>query len=65
MEHIGFTDLGAKLHKALDICGQYERNVVMTGRDNGATSAEFGQYLMDTVGEARLDSRWEEYVNQS
>ncbi len=37
----------------------------MTGRDTGATSAEFGQYLMDTVGDVRLDSRWEEYVNQS
>ncbi len=65
MEHIGFPERGAKLHKALDICGRYERKVVMTGRDTGATSAEFGQDLMDTVGDARLGSRWEEYVNKS
>ena len=42
LQHIGFEDLGAKLHKALDVCGQYERAVVMTGRNTGATSQEFG-----------------------
>jgi isocitrate dehydrogenase (NAD+) len=62
LEHIGFAELGAKLHKALDICGQYERKVVMTGRSNGATSAEFGQYVMATVEDARLEARWDEYV---
>ena len=63
MEHIGFGEIGAKLHKALDVCGQYERKLTMTGRDTGATSAEFGQYLMDTVADSRIDARWEEYVN--
>ena len=62
LEHIGFTDIGAKLHKAIDICGQYERKIVMTGRDTGATSAEFGQYLMDTVADPTLDERWQSYV---
>ena len=63
MEHIGFGEIGAKLHKALDVCGQYERKLTMTGRDTGATSAEFGQYLMDTVADSRINARWEEYVN--
>jgi hypothetical protein len=36
---------------------------MMTGRSNGATSAEFGQYLMSTVEDATLESRWEAYVN--
>ena len=62
LEHIGFEALGGKLHKALDICGQYERNVVMTGRSTGATSAEFGQYLMSTVEDPSVESRWDEYV---
>ena len=62
LEHIGFTDIGAKLHKAIDICGQYERKIVMTGRDTGATSAEFGQYLMETVADPILDERWQSYV---
>ena len=42
MEHIGYLELGQKLTKALDVCGQYERRLVMTGRDTGATGKEFG-----------------------
>ena len=62
LEHIGYTDIGAKLHKAIDICGQYERKLVMTGRDTGATSAEFGKYLMGTVADPTLEERWQKYV---
>jgi len=62
LEHIGFTDLGSKLHQAIDVCGQYERKMVMTGRDTGATSAEFGEYLMRTVEDPNLNSRWDAYV---
>ena len=28
-----------------------------------ATTAEFGQYLMDTVADPRIEAREEEYVN--
>ena len=62
MEHIGFQELGGKLHKALDICGQYEQKVVMTGRSTGSTSQEFGQYLMSTVEDPNVESRWDEYA---
>ena len=62
LEHIGFADLGDRLHKALDICGQYERKIVMTGRDTGATSREFGEYIMSTVVDPTVVSRWESYV---
>ncbi len=62
LEHIGFEQLGGKLHKALDICGQYERKMVMTGRDTGVTSAEFGEYIMQTVEDPNVESRWDEYV---
>jgi isocitrate dehydrogenase (NAD+) len=62
LEHIGFPALGAKLHKALDVCGQYEKKMVMTGRSNGATSAQFGEYLMQTVEDPNLDAKWEGYV---
>ena len=65
LEHIGFESLGAKLHKSLDICGQYERKVVMTGRDTGATSREFGQYLMSTVEDPSVEARWDEYATAS
>jgi isocitrate dehydrogenase (NAD+) len=63
LEHIGFGDLGGKLHKALDICGQYERKVVTTGRNTGATSAEYGEYLMSTVEDPNVEARWQEYVD--
>ena len=63
LEHIGFDELGQKLHKALDICGQYERKVVMTGRSTGVTSEAFGGYIMGTVEDANVEARWEEYVN--
>ena len=63
LEHIGFEDIGGKLHKALDICGQYERKMVMTGRDTGVTSAEFGEYIMRTVEDPNVEARWDEYVS--
>ena len=63
LEHIGFEDLGGRLHKALDICGQYERKVITTGRNTGATSREYGQYIMSTVEDATVEDRWQEYVD--
>ena len=65
MEHIGFEETGGKLHKALDICGQYEKKIVMTGRSTGATSKEFGDYLMSTVEDPKVESRWQEYVDST
>jgi isocitrate dehydrogenase (NAD+) len=65
LEHIGFTDLGSRLHKAIDVCGQYERKIQMTGRDTGATSAEYGEYLMKTVEDPNLDDKWESFAKAS
>ena len=49
LSHIGYTNEANKLEKALDICMYTEKKVVITGRADGATSAEFSQYVMDTV----------------
>ena len=62
LTHVGFEEQGDKLHKALDVCGQYERKIAITGRDNGCTGKEFSDYVMDTVVDSSLVSRWEEYV---
>lgn len=62
LEHIGFPDQGGKLHKALDVCGQYEKKLVITGRNTGATSAQFGEYLMQTVEDPNLEAKWDAYV---
>jgi isocitrate dehydrogenase (NAD+) len=49
LAHIGYTTEADKLYKALDICGNTEKKLVMTGRDTGATSSEFADYLMETI----------------
>ena len=63
LDHLGFSQLSNRLNKALDVCTQYERKLVITGRDTGATGKEFGDYIMSTVESSDLDSRWEAYVN--
>ncbi len=65
LEHIGFEALGSRLHKAVDLCGQYERKVVITGRDTGVTSREFGEYVLSTVDDPRMEDRWAELTAQA
>lgn len=62
MSHIGYSELGRKLDMALEVCGQYERKVKVTGRDTGATGDEYGSYVADTVSDSDLESRWQGYV---
>lgn len=49
LSHIGYAECADKLYKALDICTISEKKLVMTGRDTGATSAEFADYIMETI----------------
>jgi isocitrate dehydrogenase (NAD+) len=46
---------------ALDVCGQYEKKVTITGRSDGATGAEFADYLMKTIQDPALESKWQSY----
>ncbi len=62
LTHIGFEEQGNQLHQALDICVQYEKKIAITGRDTGCTGQELGRYLMETIVDPKLESRWEEYV---
>lgn len=45
LRHIGQTEKAERLEKALDICMFEEAAVKITGREDGATSAEFAEYL--------------------
>ncbi|MDR1405244.1 MAG: isocitrate/isopropylmalate dehydrogenase family protein [Candidatus Methanoplasma sp.] len=65
MNHIGETEKGKKLDMALDICVQFERKLIMTGRDTGATGDEFAQYVMDTVRRSDLEETWNYFVGKS
>lgn len=49
LSHIGYKLESEKLEKALEVCTQTEKKIVMTGRDTGATSEEFANYIMDTI----------------
>ena len=56
LEHIGYTEQGQRLTRALDICGQHERKVVTTGRSTGATAQEYGEYILETMKSSKVDS---------
>lgn len=64
LNHIGFPQKGKRLEMALDICGQYEKKLVMTGRSTGATGSEFGDYILATLQEPNLEKRWKEYAGK-
>ncbi len=61
LNHIGFTEKGRKLEKAMDICRRYEKRIVITGRDDGATNKECADYLMETIQDPELEKKWESY----
>ena len=49
LSHIGFTEKSELLDKALDICMQNQKKYVITGRDDGCTCEQFGNYVMETL----------------
>ncbi len=61
LNHIGYTEQSRRLDRALDICNQFERRVKLTGRADGATGAEFGAYVIETVQLPDLEARWKSY----
>ncbi len=62
LSHIGFAEKGKNLEMALDICGQYEKKMTITGRSNGATGAAFTDYIMDWLKNPKLKETWEVYL---
>ena len=49
LEHIGETEKAAKLEAALNECMFTEKKLTITGRDTGATCAEFADYVMSKL----------------
>ena len=62
LSHIGFPEKGKALEMALDITGQYEKKLVITGRTSGASGKDFTDYIMDWLGRPKLQQTWEGYV---
>ena len=65
LNHIGYPELGKQLEMALDICGQLEKKLVMTGRSTGATSREFCDYIMETMADKDLEKKWQGYQKKA
>ena len=49
LSHIGLQERADRLERALDICAFEEKKIAITGRPNGATCAEYGEYVMETL----------------
>lgn len=64
MNHLGFTEQARKLEMALDICGQYEKKLSITGRDTGAASGEYTDYLLETIKASDLEEKYNSYLNK-
>lgn len=65
MNHIGEAEKGKRLNMALDVCVQFEKKLVMTGRSTGATGDEFAQYVMDTVRRPDLEKVWNGFIENA
>ncbi len=49
LRHIGFIDKANKLNKALNICTETEKKIIVDDSRKSATCSEFGDYLMKTI----------------
>ena len=65
LRHIGYPDQGQRLEMALEVCGQYEKKMVITGRDTGVTGEEYTQYVLSWVDNPQLKERWEQGAQSS
>src|SRR3990170_388743 len=61
LNHLGYADLGRKLEMALDVCGNFEKRLVITGRPTGAGGSQFVDSLLETIQAPRLAEKWESY----
>src|SRR3990172_9223373 len=61
LNHIGYPDRGRKLEMALDICGNLEKKLIITGRQTGARGSQFADYIMETLQDPGLEAKWQSY----
>ena len=61
LEHIGMLEKSRRLAMALDVCSMYEEKVKVTGRPDGATASQFGDYVAAALSDPHLGEKWESY----
>lgn len=64
LRHIGFPQEGQRVEMALDMCGQFEKKMKITGRDTGVTGEEYTEYLLSWFDHPDLKKNWEEHAGQ-
>jgi len=62
VNHIGYSERAKNLEMALDVCGNYEKKLTITGRDTGETGEDYANYLMETMQDPNLKEKWENYT---
>ncbi len=62
LEHIGYLKEARNLQMALEICGQYEKKYVLTGRNTGATNDQYTDYILETINNPSLAARYQEFT---
>ena len=61
LNHIGYFEKAKKLALALDIAGQFEKKLIVTGRENGATGNEFCSYIIELLKNNNLEKKYKFY----
>jgi len=61
LNHIGYVKHAQELDMALEVCTQFEPKARVTGRPDGATGAQFADYVMATIKDPKLESKWKSY----
>ncbi|RMD91953.1 MAG: isocitrate/isopropylmalate dehydrogenase family protein [Calditrichaeota bacterium] len=61
LRHLGFEERSKKLDMALDICGQFEKKLLTTGRSDGATTRQFADYVLETYQRPDLQEKWQSF----
>jgi isocitrate dehydrogenase (NAD+) len=64
LDHIGYHEASQKLTKAIEVCSEYEKKLVLTGRPDGATGDAYAQYVMDTLSRDDLDEIYAAYAKK-
>jgi isocitrate dehydrogenase (NAD+) len=62
LNHIGFVEKAKKLEMALEICTQFEKKLVITGRDTGVTGRVFCDYILETMQSPDLGKKYQAFV---
>ena len=62
LRHIGYPQKAQNVEMALEVCGQFEKKITITGRAAGATGGEYTKYILSWIDNPKLKSRWESEV---